>query len=169
MRVLGAEASLVDVADEKVGAAGVAAFPDFPQELLQGALGFLPTSAQVVGSATERTWPSCGYSGAAGRGRSVEADDDEVEVLEGGLLGGNVAAGFDRAADLALSDSIALVVQIGVRISRSDRRKGTNSARALSRSLTMAGYFASQMPLSAVAGLAAALSSRGRTTARSWH
>src|SRR6202035_4070951 len=29
----------------------------------------------------------------------VEADDGEVEVLEGGLLGGEVAAGFDRAAD----------------------------------------------------------------------
>ena len=29
----------------------------------------------------------------------VQADDDEVEVLEGGLLGGEVAAGLDRAAE----------------------------------------------------------------------
>src|SRR5581483_8045962 len=29
----------------------------------------------------------------------VEADDDEVKVLEGGLLGGEVAAGLDRAAE----------------------------------------------------------------------
>src|ERR1035438_4967864 len=29
----------------------------------------------------------------------VEADDDEVEVLEGGLLGREVAAGLDRAAE----------------------------------------------------------------------
>jgi len=29
----------------------------------------------------------------------VQADDDEVEVLEGGLLDGEVAAGIDRAAE----------------------------------------------------------------------
>jgi len=35
-------------------------------------------------------------SAAAG---GVEADDDQVEVFEGGLFGGEVAAGLDRAAE----------------------------------------------------------------------
>ena len=90
-------------------------------------------------------------------------------MLEDGLLGGKWPRALTERRNLALSDSIALVVQISVRISRSNRRKGTNSAQALSQSLTMAGYFASQVPLNAVAGLAAAQASRGRTTARSWH
>ena len=58
--------------------------------------------------------------------------------------------------NLALSDSIALVVQISVRISLSNRRKGTNSAQALSQSLTMAGYFPSQVPLNSANASSAA-------------
>jgi len=49
-----------------------------------------------------------------------------------------------------------LVVQISVRISRSKRRNGTNSAQALSQSLTMAGYFASQVPLNSANASSAA-------------
>ena len=48
-------------------------------------------------------------------------------MLEGGLLVGSGTSLTERR-NLALSDSIALVVQISVRISRSNRRKGTNSA-----------------------------------------
>jgi hypothetical protein len=47
-------------------------------------------------------------------------------------------------------------VQISVRISLSKPRKGTNSAQALSRSLTMAGYFASQCPLNSANASSAA-------------
>ena len=39
----------------------------------------------------------------------------------------------------AFSDSMALVVQITARISRSKAKKGTNSAQACSHSRTMAG------------------------------
>jgi len=58
----------------------------------------------------------------------------------------------------AFSDSIALVVQISVRISLSKRRKGTNSAQAFSHSLTMAGYLASQVPLNSANASSAAAS-----------
>jgi hypothetical protein len=59
-------------------------------------------------------------------------------VLEGGLLGGEVAAGLDRAAEPGI-ERLALVVQMIDLISRSKARNGTNSAQALSQSLTMAG------------------------------
>jgi hypothetical protein len=58
----------------------------------------------------------------------------------------------------AFSDSIALVVQISVRISLSKPRNGTNSAQAFSQSLTMAGYFASQVPLNSANASSAAAS-----------
>src|SRR5688500_6105700 len=44
----------------------------------------------------------------------------------------------------ALTDSIALVVQMTLRISTSKARKGTNSAQAFSHSWTIAGYRAAQ-------------------------
>ncbi len=44
----------------------------------------------------------------------------------------------------ALMLSIALVVQTILRISTSNRRKGTNSAQAASQSRTIAGYFPPQ-------------------------
>jgi hypothetical protein len=46
---------------------------------------------------------------------------------------------FTARRSLALIDSIALVVQIIVRISLSNRRNGTNSAQAFSQSLMIAG------------------------------
>src|SRR5919198_2563641 len=73
-------------------------------------------------------------SAAAG---GVEADDGEVEVLQRGLLVREVPAGLDRSADLALSDSTALVVEMMVRISGSKARNGTNSAQAFSHSRTI--------------------------------
>ena len=56
----------------------------------------------------------------------------------------------------ALRLSIALVVQISVRISLSKRRNGTNSGQAFSHSLTMAGYFVSQCPLNSANASSAA-------------
>jgi len=49
-----------------------------------------------------------------------------------------------------------LVVQISVRISVSKRRNGTNSAHALSRSLTIAGYLPSHCPLNSANASSAA-------------
>jgi hypothetical protein len=59
---------------------------------------------------------------------------------------------------LRLKITIALVVQISVRISLSKARNGTNSGQAFSHSLTMAGYFASQCPLNSVNASSAAAS-----------
>jgi hypothetical protein len=47
---------------------------------------------------------------------------------------------FTARRSRALMDSIALVVQITVLISRPNRRNGTNSARAFSQSRIMAGF-----------------------------
>jgi hypothetical protein len=44
----------------------------------------------------------------------------------------------------ALTDSIALVVQMIRRISVSNRRNGMNSSQAVSHSFTIAGYFPPQ-------------------------
>src|SRR6202034_4300500 len=53
---------------------------------------------------------------------------------------------FTARRSRALMDSIALVVQITVRISRSNRRNGTNSAHAFSHSRMIAGYRFSHLP-----------------------
>jgi hypothetical protein len=60
----------------------------------------------------------------------VQAHDGEVEALEGGLLGREVAAGF-HGAPVAGIERLAFVVQMMVRISRSNRRNGTNSAQGV--------------------------------------
>jgi len=60
-------------------------------------------------------------------------------VLEGGLLVGKCPRALTERRKRALSDSMALVVQITVRIWGSKARKGTNSAQACSHSLMMAG------------------------------
>ena len=69
----------------------------------------------------------------------VQAHDRQVEALEGGLLGREVAAGVHGRRSRALIDSIALVVQMTVLISRSKPRNGTNSAHAFSQSRMIAG------------------------------
>ena len=72
---------------------------------LKGVTGFLRLLPACAETAVEGdvegvqgTLPPVGPALAAAAG-GVEADDDEVEVLEGGLLGGEVAAGLDRAAE----------------------------------------------------------------------
>jgi hypothetical protein len=60
--------------------------------------------------------------------------------------------------NLALRLSIALVVQMIVRISGSKLRNGTNSVQALFHSLTIAGYFASQLSLNSMNRSSAAAS-----------
>jgi hypothetical protein len=77
-------------------------------------------------------------------------------VLEGGLLGGEVAAGLDRAAEPRV-EGLDRVVQMMALISRSKARNGTNSGQAFSQSRMIAGYCFSQVPLnSANASRAAA-------------
>jgi hypothetical protein len=85
----------------------------------------------------ERGFPPVGPSLAAASG-GVEADDREVEVLEGGLLGWEVALGLDRPAEPGV-EGLALVVQMIVRISLSKARNGTNSAQAFCQSRMIAG------------------------------
>lgn len=46
----------------------------------------------------------------------------------------------------ALTDSIAFVEQMTLRISTSQERKGTNSAQAFSQSRMTAGYFSPRLP-----------------------
>src|SRR5260370_33627570 len=53
---------------------------------------------------------------------------------------------FTALLSLALIDSMALVVQMTVLISRSKRRNGTNSAHAFSHSRMIAGYLFSHLP-----------------------
>src|SRR5690349_4988670 len=72
---------------------------------LKGVTGFLRLLPACAEAAVEgdvegvqRGLPAVGPALPAAAG-GVEADDDEVEVLEGGLLGGEVAAGLDRAAE----------------------------------------------------------------------
>src|SRR5947209_19111630 len=67
-----------------------------------GFLGLLPARAEaaVEGDVegVQGGLPAVGPALPASSG-GVQAEDDEVEVLEGGLLGGEVAAGLDRAAE----------------------------------------------------------------------
>jgi hypothetical protein len=56
----------------------------------------------------------------------------------------------------ALRLSIALVVQISLRISVSKRRNGTNSAQAFSHRLTIAGYLPSHCRLNSANASSAA-------------
>lgn len=59
----------------------------------------------------------------------------------------------------ALTDSMAFVEQMTVRISTSEERKGVNSAQALCQSLMIAGYFFPQASWNSPERSAAALSS----------
>src|SRR6202050_3562324 len=61
VRPFGVGAALVEVADEEVGAAGVAALADLPQQLLDGDSGFLGASfAQVVAVRVDQGGPVLG-------------------------------------------------------------------------------------------------------------
>jgi hypothetical protein len=60
----------------------------------------------------------------------VETHDREVDALQRGSFGREVPRALTALRIRALIDSIALVVQMIVRISRSNWRKGTNSAHA---------------------------------------
>ena len=77
----------------------------------------------------------------------VQAHDREEDALQGGRLGGEVAAGVDRPPIPALIDSIAFVVQMIFRISWSNRGKGTNSAQAPVHNRMIAGCLFSHFSL----------------------
>jgi hypothetical protein len=92
----------------------------------------------------QRGHPPVGPAGAALAGR-LEAEHGQVENLQRGLLSGEMATSVDRATDLALRLSIALVVQMILRISGSNAGNGTISGQALVHNRMMAGYLRSHL------------------------
>ena len=86
----------------------------------------------------------------------VEAHDREVDALQRGRLGREVPAGVDCAPDPGVDALDGMVVQMIVRISRSNWRNGTNSAHALVQSRMIAGYFFSHFSLNSAKASSAA-------------
>ncbi len=74
VRPVGVGAALVDVADQQVGAARVAALADLPQQLLDRDPGFLGSAlAQVVAVGVDEGGPVLRVRGAAARARSARS------------------------------------------------------------------------------------------------
>ena len=86
--------------------------------------------------------PSTGWS-TCGPSRSVQAHDRHIDSLAACSVGNPRAF---TAAIRALMDSMALVVQLTVLISRSERRNGPNSAHAFSHSHIIARVTLAHFP-----------------------